>query len=125
MAWWPFCAPWARKESTGPSAVLSGLLHHPGHYGPLTSCSFPGPPSAEADLRPNPHLMLWCSSKMGLLRMVTSSVLATEAAYGQTLRTPRLSSGPRFATESRKGQARSSALEAALPGRLRLGEAAR
>lgn len=44
MTWWPFCAHWARKKSTSPAAVPSGFLHHPGHYCPLTSCTFPGYP---------------------------------------------------------------------------------
>lgn len=124
MAWRPFCAPWARKESTGPTAVPPGLLHHTKVYGPLTSCIFPGPATAEAGLRPepSPHALV----QLGNGSSVDGDVINVgRVGIVQTLWTLRLSSGPRFATESGKGQARSSAPGAAQPGRLGLGEATR
>lgn len=68
--------------------------------------------------------MLWCGSEMGRPRVVTSSLLAAKAAVQSDPADSQLSSGPRFATGARKGQARSSAPEVAQPGRLGLGEAA-
>lgn len=103
MTWWPFCAPWARKKSTSPAAVPSGFRHHPGHYCPLTSCTFPGPASPEAGLRPEPHLMLWCNSEIGRRRLVTSSLLAARASVESDPVDSHLSSGPAICYESPEG----------------------
>lgn len=108
MAWRPFCAPWARKESTGPTAVPPGLLHHTKVYGSLTSCIFPDPATVEAGLRPkpSPHALV----QLGNGSSADGDVITVgREGSVQTLWTLRLSSGPRFATESGKGQARSSA----------------